>query len=243
MAGAQINRPEIPPNNDREADEEMQEELAFANRRGCCSWVFPCFISAHNDTVWERIASTADQEELESSTTNWTRDWLGKGLKAFKKAREWSELVAGPKWKTFIRRFNKNRGSKSGGKYHYDPMSYALNFDEGSTLKNDDDDRLFRDFSSRYASIPLTTVVKSQTDSGKDSAAWLCVLTKLPFRYRSDSVWPEPPHLVGKNLPAGTAVIWAEESIVYWWRVRVKLVISLFSLIFSNSFTLIYLFK
>ncbi|KAG6437180.1 hypothetical protein SASPL_102091 [Salvia splendens] len=35
------------------------------------------------------------------------RSWWSDGVEAFKKVREWSELVAGPKWKTFIRRFYK----------------------------------------------------------------------------------------------------------------------------------------
>lgn len=161
MAAAQTGKP------DMAADDHLQEELAFANRGGCCSW-FPCFGSRPSDIVWERIASTPEEEE----TTSWTREWLGKGMKTFKKIREWSELVAGPKWKTFIRRFNKSRGFKSGGKYNYDPSSYALNFDDGpgqNGLIVEDDDRIFRDFSSRYASIPIT--VKSNVESGKGPAS------------------------------------------------------------------------
>ncbi|OEL26431.1 hypothetical protein BAE44_0012550, partial [Dichanthelium oligosanthes] len=44
--------------------------------------------------------------------------------------------LAGPRWKTFIRRFRRNSprhgaGAAGGGKLTYDPLSYALNFDEG----------------------------------------------------------------------------------------------------------------
>lgn len=80
-----------------------------------------------------------------------------------KKAREWSEIVAGPKWKTFIRRFNKT------GKFRYDPLSYALNFDNGWQGQNgqmQDDDQVFRDFSSRYAAIPFS--IKVSTELGND---------------------------------------------------------------------------
>ncbi|KAL3526436.1 hypothetical protein ACH5RR_011092 [Cinchona calisaya] len=147
------NIPVFSPTDSAESDEELQEELAFTNRRGCCFW-FPCFGSGHSDTVWERISTTPAKEE----TSSW--DWWDKGLNALKKIREWSELVAGPKWKTFIRRFKKSRGFKTAGaKFQYDPFSYSLNFDEGpgpNGLFIDDDDSLYRDFSSRYASIPVT---------------------------------------------------------------------------------------
>lgn len=52
------------------------------------------------------------------------------------KVREWSELVAGPRWKTFIRRFRRGptrhgSGGGVGRKLNYDALNYALNFDEG----------------------------------------------------------------------------------------------------------------
>lgn len=86
------------------------------------------------------------------------------------KVREWSELVAGPKWKTFIRRFNKNRSKTN--KFNYDPMSYSLNFDDGPGVNDQsEDDSLFRDFSSRFASIPVSA--KSSMDLGEDSSSLL----------------------------------------------------------------------
>ncbi|KAL3526031.1 hypothetical protein ACH5RR_014403 [Cinchona calisaya] len=158
MAEQKSNTPEFPKDSDSSNDEELQEELAFVNRRrGCCFWL-PCFGSGgQSDTIWERIAMAADKEEA----AGWIWDWWGKSMNALKKVRERSELVAGPKWKTFIRRFNKSKGGvKCGEKYQYDPESYALNFDEGPGQNGlfvvEDDDRLFRDFSSRYASIPVS---------------------------------------------------------------------------------------
>ncbi|RWW26831.1 hypothetical protein BHE74_00016822 [Ensete ventricosum] len=44
------------------------------------------------------------------------------------KVQEWWEMVAGPLWKTVIRRFNCDRHHHGGG---YDLLSYALNFDGG----------------------------------------------------------------------------------------------------------------
>lgn len=132
---------------------------AFA-RRGCCFWgrlprvhedgdddERPCSVAAW----WERIGASGDEKPW------WVRGW--KGLK------EWSEVAAGPRWKKFIRRLRWNRAGK-GGKFQYDPLSYALNFDEGKGQSGDfDEDSMWRDFSSRYASIPASC--KSSMDLGK----------------------------------------------------------------------------
>ncbi|KAA8535279.1 hypothetical protein F0562_030282 [Nyssa sinensis] len=60
--------------------------------------------------------------------------WLAKELK---KAKEVSELVAGPKWKNLIRKvskcFNKKKSSRT--QFQYDPHSYALNFDDGRGVR------------------------------------------------------------------------------------------------------------
>lgn len=157
--------------------EERTNDLV-ANR--CCSFCIPCVGSRRSSSVglvwWERIRSTQVREE-----SFWFR-----GLQAFKKLREWSEIVAGPKWKTFIRRFNRNRSgagiggglSRHGSKFQYDPLSYALNFDEGlgqnNSLDADEDHPLFRNFSTRYASVPSHMPIKSSSalDSGKDMAVF-----------------------------------------------------------------------
>nr|GLL26694.1 uncharacterized protein LOC109158099 [Ipomoea trifida] len=147
--------PELPP-KDVDANEEMQE--VEHGKRGCCFWI-PCFGFAGSSVrTWELI-STSENPKDETST------WLCKSVKAFKKVREWSELVAGPKWKTFIRRFNKNR-SKT-GKFQYDPLSYALNFDNGPDHNGDSEDSVaYPDFSSRYAWIP------SSMELGKNGATF-----------------------------------------------------------------------
>ncbi|KAI4329561.1 hypothetical protein MLD38_027936 [Melastoma candidum] len=84
-----------------------------------------------------------------------------RGIQFSMKLREKSELIAGPKWKTFIRRFNRtpsghhNRRQEE-GRFRYDPLSYALNFEEqNAACEEDDDDAAaaagFRNFSSRFA--------------------------------------------------------------------------------------------
>uniref|UniRef100_A0A5B7BUC9 NHL domain-containing protein n=1 Tax=Davidia involucrata TaxID=16924 RepID=A0A5B7BUC9_DAVIN len=145
-------------------DEDEMQEIAFA-KRGCCFWI-PCIgvgaaerspstAGSTSSTWWERIR-TAEKEE---SWCWWSNGW--------KNVKVWSELVAGPRWKTFIRRFNKNR--VGGGKFHYDPLSYALNFDDGPGQNGHlDEDYAYRDFSIRYASIPASA--KSSMDLGKEGA-------------------------------------------------------------------------
>lgn len=91
------------------------------------------------------------------------------------KVREWSEIVAGPRWKTFIRRFNHNKSfGKQSSKFQYDPFSYALNFDQGPLQNGDpeaENEYMIRNFSSRYVLPPPSTIPvigKTPVDMGKD---------------------------------------------------------------------------
>ncbi|CAI9763205.1 unnamed protein product [Fraxinus pennsylvanica] len=129
------------------------QEPEFSSGICCSLWNISCFCCRPSDgtVVWERL-QTAEKGRERAQASSWWR----KGIKAFNKTREWSEIVAGPKWKTFIRRFNKT-GSKH-GKFQYDPSSYALNFDDGLGQNDQlEDDRMYRNFSSRYAAaIPVS---------------------------------------------------------------------------------------
>ncbi|KAL6973272.1 hypothetical protein U1Q18_027454 [Sarracenia purpurea var. burkii] len=146
---------------DEESSEEMAEML-FAKRR-CCFCIPSCFGSNRSPAAgrnWWRSMRTAETEE----------GWWGRGIAALEKFREWSEIVAGPRWKTFIRRFNRNKNSGGGkhGKFQYDPLSYALNFDDSAGQNGNLDEEFgFRSFSSRYAAIPVSA--KSSVDLGKDA--------------------------------------------------------------------------
>ncbi|PIA62129.1 hypothetical protein AQUCO_00200257v1 [Aquilegia coerulea] len=170
-------------NSPKEGSESLIDdnmtEMVF-HKRGCCFWI-PCLGSDRSNKLggspspwWERIGNAENEEK-----------WWNKGWKAVLKVREWSEIMAGPKWKTFIRRFNKKNGGGGGGggssgggsllsggggkqrKFQYDPLSYSLNFDEGPGHNGQsDEDYVFRDFSSRYATIPISA--KTSMDLGKD---------------------------------------------------------------------------
>ncbi|XVF60350.1 hypothetical protein PTKIN_Ptkin08bG0037900 [Pterospermum kingtungense] len=143
------------------------DDVGFSNR-GCCFWM-RCG-SAFRSIWWQRIAADDTSSAAAWSTTNksykesrWTRAW--------KKVRETSELVAGPKWKTFIRRFNKNRAGNRERKFQYDPLSYARNFDEGPGRNSFDEDSMNRIFSFRYASLLVSS--NPSMDFDKDGPPFL----------------------------------------------------------------------
>lgn len=140
-------------NDHGESDRIMFEKAK--NDRNCC-FFFPCFRSFGGDSSSSSAAAAADS----------SGKWWKKLMKPVAKIREWSELVAGPRWKTFIRRFNHQGQKSKMQRFNYDPLSYALNFDDGIHEDDDDDpDRsnadlppsLHRGFSTRFASAPPPT--------------------------------------------------------------------------------------
>ncbi|KAJ0942179.1 hypothetical protein HanPSC8_Chr03g0088881 [Helianthus annuus] len=114
------------------------EEIVSSNGCGCFR-LFSYFGTRHQDGettsfIYHRPGYVLDDD-----------GWL---MNRFKSMKEFSEVVAGPKWKNFIRRFSKKpkRGNSS---FQYDPESYALNFNDGGG--GGDDDALPCSFSTRFA--------------------------------------------------------------------------------------------
>ncbi|KAF4362433.1 hypothetical protein CsatB_017901 [Cannabis sativa] len=167
--------PEMTTHGDPESFGDGRTNTHFANSR-CSCFFLPCFGSRRSSTGrlvwWERIRAVENDHH-----------WWYRGIRAFKKLREWSEIVAGPKWKTFIRRLNRNKsnsgngGGARHGKFQYDPLSYSLNFDDGPghncNLEEEEYDG-FRDFSTRYAAGAGSGQVKSVApiELGKDVAVY-----------------------------------------------------------------------
>ncbi|XP_062228564.1 uncharacterized protein LOC133926574 [Phragmites australis] len=150
-------------------------DAVFVSRRGhrCCGcfWAPPWPSSsssspqARNADEWWHGVGEGGAARLR---------WWRRGVDALMKVREWSELVAGPRWKTFIRRFRRSprhggAGGGGGGRtLNYDPLSYALNFDEGHGASSEGDHAGYRDFSARFVAPPGSA--KSSMDlCGRDA--------------------------------------------------------------------------
>lgn len=117
-------------------DEEASIHTTSSNRNRCC---FPSTTS-----FWKCIPRASKSQN----------PWWALPVRAFQKVREWSEIVAGPKWKTFIRRFNRHNRHRHQSKFQYDPLSYALNFDDQGQIGHFEGEEYsgqFPDFSSRFA--------------------------------------------------------------------------------------------
>ncbi|KAE8812842.1 hypothetical protein D1007_10171 [Hordeum vulgare] len=149
-----------------------EAEAAFFARRGSRCCCFPCWPSSSSSSALshQRVGGAgagAGAATLGAEEEHW---WQG-AVDAMLKVREWSELAAGPRWKTFIRRFGRGPGPRphhafGGRKLNYDALSYALNFDEGHGATPDPGDHAggYRDFSSRFAAPPSSA--KSSMDLG-----------------------------------------------------------------------------
>ncbi|KAH7684102.1 hypothetical protein IHE45_05G224700 [Dioscorea alata] len=117
----------------------------------CCGW----FSS--------RSCRLSDWEPIRSAVDHGMDPWW---KRAILRVREWSEIVAGPRWKTFIRRFNRGGGIRR-ARFQYDPLSYALNFDEGTEDFDGDGCHSYRNFSARFA-VPVSA--KCSMDLGGRNA-------------------------------------------------------------------------
>ncbi|KAJ0244670.1 hypothetical protein HA466_0192650 [Hirschfeldia incana] len=181
--GSKRMRVQTSPMSEMDATDEMHEAL-FA-KRGCC-FLMPCLASSSRPSsrgrsVWWQRIRTGDK--LEPEERWWIRGW--------RKMRQWSEVVAGPRWKTFIRRFGRNHcccggGSNGGGcvaaispnrseqgKFRYDPLSYSLNFDDGKQTGRFEDEFPYRYYSKRFTapSLPVSTKCPIDFDSDREAQA------------------------------------------------------------------------
>lgn len=154
-------------------DESAEEADQMYQKRGsrCCCFGIPALSSPNHTRATCSSSSSPPSPHsnfwcrMRPSTSDSDTWWH----RAFKKVRDWSELVAGPRWKTFIRRFNRggHRGVGWRRRFQYDPLSYAMNFDEGGARDDEDDDSSeygLRSFSTRYAAQPASA--KSSMDLG-----------------------------------------------------------------------------
>ncbi|AQK74844.1 hypothetical protein Zm00014a_033765 [Zea mays] len=158
-------------------DEAEAAFFARGGRRCCC---FPWPAAASSSSSHQRVGGAAAAAAAAAEETWWQR-----AVDAVLKVREWSELVAGPRWKTFIRRFGRSGPPArphhhhfGGRKLNYDALSYALNFDEGHGASPEGDYTGYRDFSARFVGPPASA--KSSMDLGGRDAPPLFGPPPLP---------------------------------------------------------------
>ncbi|KAL2338474.1 hypothetical protein Fmac_012920 [Flemingia macrophylla] len=75
-------------------------------------------------------------------------------MNKLRNAKEFSEVIAGPKWKTFIRKISGygKKVKQQRKRFQYDEHSYALNFNSGV---QSEDEGMPHSFSARFAAPGL----------------------------------------------------------------------------------------
>lgn len=92
-----------------------------------------------------------------------TTAWMAEKLR---KVKEATEVIAGPKWKTFIRKaggYFNNGGNKKNRRFQYDQHSYDLNFN--STANSEDEADMPPSFSARFSAPAPTNNSRPQPQS------------------------------------------------------------------------------
>ncbi|KAK9055138.1 hypothetical protein SSX86_026220 [Deinandra increscens subsp. villosa] len=119
---------------------DIYHDDAAAGSSGCFR-LFCCFDNHRHDGETAGFLYQNQSGDLINEDT-----WFMRRAKSLK---EYSEVVAGPKWKNFIRRFSRRPKTTRSNGFQYDLQSYALNFNGGDD--REDDDLLPRSFSTRFA--------------------------------------------------------------------------------------------
>uniref|UniRef100_K3Y2R7 Uncharacterized protein n=1 Tax=Setaria italica TaxID=4555 RepID=K3Y2R7_SETIT len=162
-----------------------EADAAFFSRRGhrCCGcfWAPPWAASSSPSPSprTRRAEQGGDQEWWHrvgegggGAASSGRRRWWRRGVDALMKVREWSELVAGPRWKTFIRRVPPQQPAPRGRGRRW--RRYALNFDEGhagGSPGGGDYAGYPPDFSARFVAPPPGSAKSSMDLGGRALAA------------------------------------------------------------------------
>ncbi|QCE13798.1 hypothetical protein DEO72_LG11g796 [Vigna unguiculata] len=140
--GGSEGRPLVEAVEQKEDFYEQQEEAS-----GCGYGCFGSF-----GLSWCR----GGREEVKGLVEQRGDSWVGCKLRNMK---EFTEVIAGPKWKTFIRKISGYGRKQQKNRFQYDEHSYALNFNSGAQSEDDD---MPPTFSARF-SAPFPSV-RRQTE-------------------------------------------------------------------------------
>ncbi|XP_035546854.1 uncharacterized protein LOC109014949 [Juglans regia] len=140
---ASIEEKPLKVHEDQGDQDHMDEHEEAVSSGGCCCLGLMGF-------RWGQSNERESKHLLGERRETW---WM----KQLIKVKQGTEVVAGPKWKTFLRKIsafgnNKNKKKHGTAGFQYDPQAYALNFDNG--FDGDQEDGFVLDFRSRFAATP-----------------------------------------------------------------------------------------
>ncbi|KAJ0030614.1 hypothetical protein Pint_14702 [Pistacia integerrima] len=126
MALSQDKLSFISPLNQQDQGDDVDDyHENNVSSQGCDCFLLFCF-------KWRQ--SNNSNRLLHQNGGEYGESWL---IKKAKKVKEVSEVFAGPKWKTFIRKVGGYvKRNKYKNTFQYDPQSYALNFDSGVDMED-----------------------------------------------------------------------------------------------------------
>lgn len=116
---------------------EHEEDFEEASGSGCGCGCFKGF----NFKWWQ--SHEEEGKRLIDQNGGGGEGWM---VEKMKKVKEASEVIAGPKWKNFIRKISGQQKKK---RFQYDEQSYALNFN--SRAESEDDEDMPPSFSARFS--------------------------------------------------------------------------------------------
>ncbi|XP_058759615.1 uncharacterized protein LOC131632912 [Vicia villosa] len=122
---------------------ETKQDFEDVSGYGCGCGFFRVFTSE-----WWRRHDEEDKHLLDERSEGIRGEdtWM---MEKLKKMKETSEVMAGPKWKTFIRKISGYGRKQQRNRFQYDEHSYALNFNSGA--QSEDEEYLPPSFSTRFS--------------------------------------------------------------------------------------------
>ncbi|XP_020205846.1 uncharacterized protein LOC109791007 [Cajanus cajan] len=118
---------------------EMEREEDFEDASSSCG-CFHCF----GFKKWWQGHDEEGKGLLDNKGTE-GESWV---VNKLRKTKEFTEVIAGPKWKTFIRKISGYGKRQQRKRFQYDEHSYALNFNSGA---QSEDEGMPHSFSARFA--------------------------------------------------------------------------------------------
>ncbi|WJX95959.1 hypothetical protein P8452_77220 [Trifolium repens] len=133
--------------------ESNKEDFEETNGYGCgCGW-----LRVFTAKWWQR--RDEEGKHLLEEGNRGEETWVMEKLRNMK---ETSEVIAGPKWKTFIRKISGYGKKQQKNRFQYDAHSYALNFNSGA--QSEDEEYLPPSFSTRFSN-PFPANSRHQNDT------------------------------------------------------------------------------